>query len=313
MVSLVKGTSATTKFISSQLINFLNDIPLHNYTKDRLNNIIERNCHRKKNIDIIYKISDLFQNYERNRLMGDKRTQYKSIESLIWFTYFQWDNSIIVPIGKETTPIMMLPTHLQPFLRSDNNSQNNYQGLLNNWPLEYHYDILHNYQDKDKLTKDNDKSKKVSTLRNLWIQNDSNAVSMTLNQVNIESHPLISPILNQIQFLNNTLWKNTTKGHNLLPIVEIPLTVHGETIPEVRFKNLIKDKLNTVNNVLLKQWPALYNPTNIAEMLTLLDLSNTATHRDTARCYDRCFLGKMYQLDEHSSKWQYHVVQRSGT
>lgn len=320
MTSLIKGSSTTAKQIGNQLKNIINDIPLQNLTKDRIESIISRSCQNDTNMYTLHKIAELFQLFETNRHTGDKRLQHKAIESLIWHTYFQWDN-IVVPLTKKMSHIATLPPHLQPLLRSGNGSNcKSYNDLISNWPTEYHYDILHSRDlekpVKGKSTKGKDNSK-IITLRNMWIQGHPNAVPATTAHINNNSHGLIKPILDQIYFINNTLWKNSSYSKSqkaILPIVEVPLTVHGTSIPKVRIKNLVKDKLNTVTTLLIKEWPALYNNDNIAEMLLLSQPSpatnSSSTNRDIMRCYQRCFYGKMYKLTDTG---QYHVVEQSST
>lgn len=320
MTSLIRGSFISAKSIGNQLKNIINDIPLHTLTKDRLENIITRSCQNGMNMSTLHRITELFQSFETNRYTGDKRLQHKAIESLIWHTYFQWDNSV-APFTKGMTPVMMLPAHLQPLLRSGNGKNcQSYNDLISNWPVEYHYDILHSRDIektiKGKPTKSKDNIK-IITLRNMWSQGHTKAVSSTMDHIDASSHALIEPILNQIYFINNTLWKNSSYSKSLKcisPAVEVPLTVHGATIAKVRIKNLIKDKLNSVTALLIQRWPALYNHDNISEMLLLLHSPPATNHpsanRDILRCYQRCFYGRMYELTENG---QYHVIELSST
>lgn len=313
------------KNLSQQLINYLNYLPVHKLTKYRLEKIIIRNAtnFHVDEINIFFTVAKLCKDYEESYQKKDKRGQYKALQSMIWNIYFQWDNHY-VSIAKSSTStastasaitsnhmkgLYKYPPHLRPLLKTSGTTLHTYNGLLNNWPLEYHYDILHS----------NENPKKITTLRNMWLEGHPDAIEKSLLNVSNHKHnhnkptftftftptststgsgndhdnngnnamrieekrhdycKIIEPILSQCYFLNNILWKNENKKRlkPIAPIVEVPFNARGTIIAEKRVMNLIRDKLKTLRLILTKQWPALYDEKCIEEMLTLLQLSSS--------------------------------------
>lgn len=316
--------SIQIKNIGKQLINYLNYLPVHKLTKCRLEKIIIRNSAylNLDKVNIIYTIAKLCKAHEESCRSKDKRRQHKALQSVIWNTYFHWDNHYIPPTksdlsasSKHMKKLYEYPPYLRPLLRTSGTTLHTYNELLNNWPLEYHYDILYSNQN----------SKKVTTLRNMWLHGHPNAVQDSLLHVSNHKHhhnhddinmnpmeierkkldycKMIEPILSQCYFLNNSLWRNENKKLKpIIPIVEIPFNVKGDIISKNRIINLIKVKLKTLTLILTKQWPALYDEQCIEEMLTILQLSNTdnstntSISRDILRLYERTFQNRMYRI-----------------
>lgn len=329
------------KNVGKHLVNYLNYLPVHKLTKYRLEKIIKKNSaevHLDK-INILFTIAKLCKEHEESCQTGDKRRQYKVLQSIIWNIYFQWDNNYVSTtrsaISNTTTTttttstsnhvkrLYEYPPYLRPLLRTAGTTIYTYNGLLNNWPLEYHYDILYS----------NETSKKITTLRDMWLQGHADAVEKTLLNVGNHKHShhqpnvdadvdgsdaigigkknhdfckMIKPILLQCYFLNNNLWTNDNrkKLKPIVPIVEIPFNVKGNIIAEKRIMNLIRDKLKTLTLILTKQWPAIYDEKCIEEMLMLLQLSsftdnctnNVPMGRDLLRLHERTFKNRMYRV-----------------
>lgn len=327
----------TFKPIRMKLLNYLDRLPIYNLSKLRLERVVNRDCsNRADGVKIIYDMSRIFKQYEASYVMGDKRAQYKLLQSLLWNIYFQWDNIFRSP-RQETSnhrSILKYPPHLRPLLRTSAKGVDSYEQLLDNWPLEYHYNILRdegNDSNNNSSGNGREGKKKLKTLRNMWIQGEKNVVQCSLTHVSNHhgSHPtegkihdmrkIIEPILTQIYFLNTDVWGNNNNNNGLksqkpiIPILEVPLTVHGVSIPRNRTKNMIKDKLNQITQLLIRQWPALYDEDNINEMLALLHHHHSDVSRDVRRCYERSFCGKMYRLHIEGASREGHVFEHIRT
>ena len=218
------------------VLKALRGLPLHPDTIT----LIERNIlsNPKTKPEYQLQLHQLLERYESARKITTKN---KTIEQIIYTSYFQWFNTV--------------PPYLKVF-------ETRYDDLHNYWPIDKDSEHIHD--------------RKVPMLRDLWLKNDDRAVDYTLEYMLKQDSccptDIFEPIFGQFQFImkNPQIQRRKIGKTSRIPILLLPLNVLGEDIAACRSNNLLRRQINEVRRILVVDNPIL--DANVAEQL--LQLSN---------------------------------------
>ncbi|CCD23236.1 Gep5p NDAI_0B02010 [Naumovozyma dairenensis CBS 421] len=245
--------------LTKTLLSSLQNLPLHSNTLAQLERkCLTRNIKATKSFKI--PLLTLINSYEKAQASGQSKLSNKTLESIIYHTYFEWTND--------------LASHLKPFQRQ-------YSTLLTFWPHIYHSKI---------------DSKKNSIILT-WNKssNSKNMLRELLSHLNYtqslvpqkkDFQVIFKKIYQHYIFLslNPSLCSNGKRLPS--PIVEIPMNAMGYDIPKKRINNLLRSKIARTWNYLAITNPIL-NLENEAQLDEIINGSSAIKSRQLRKLYRR--------------------------
>ncbi|CCC68588.1 hypothetical protein NCAS_0B05040 [Naumovozyma castellii] len=243
------------KSVTTTLLRSLPNVPLHRKTLDLLERKIQTANDKSTRHSFKVPLLQLLCKYERYNIQEDKRGIEKVLESIAYNTYFIWNNPV--------------PSHLQVF-------QKNNEMLRRYWPCVYHRGM---------------DTKRDSIIVQWAKSNNGDALLKgTMNHIqpgaSAEELLMFKKIFQHYIFL--TLNARITSNAKRLqpPLVGVPMNSMGETIPQVRVKNLFRKKVSWTANALCALNPVL-NVENHGFLDEIINADYENTSRSLRRLYQR--------------------------